>query len=41
MSAVAKLKTPSPKDLYELGEVPPLGHVPVAQRLVIPAGSQA
>src|SRR5580704_155132 len=31
MSAVAKLQTPSagsPKDLYALGEVPPLGHVP-------------
>ena len=28
MSAVAKLKVAGPKDLYELGEVPPLGHVP-------------
>src|SRR5262249_24517945 len=30
MSAVPKLQTPSTnlKDLYDLGEVPPLGHVP-------------
>ena len=27
MSAVTKLQ-PGPKDLYEIGEIPPLGHVP-------------
>jgi crotonyl-CoA carboxylase/reductase len=27
MSAVTKLQT-GPKDLYEIGEIPPLGHVP-------------
>ena len=28
MAAQARLKPAGPKDLYELGEVPPLGHVP-------------
>src|SRR5262249_61694774 len=30
MASVTELKTPAgePKDLYDLGEVPPLGHVP-------------
>ncbi|MET0922088.1 MAG: crotonyl-CoA carboxylase/reductase, partial [Xanthobacteraceae bacterium] len=31
MPAVAKAKPPqaaAPKDLYEIGEIPPLGHVP-------------
>jgi hypothetical protein len=28
MAAVAQLKTGGPKALYEIGEIPPLGHVP-------------
>jgi hypothetical protein len=28
MAAVAQLKATGPKDLYEIGEIPPLGHVP-------------
>lgn len=28
MAAVARLKDPGPKDLYDIGQIPPLGHVP-------------